>query len=300
MSTEHDAAAAPLPWTVDPPKTGREVVEAWADDYIRFQDRRPRQQQLKAKMRSCCDKLAPTAGQVLHAEFFGRKHPQADVENLLLYNIGSLTVAGRNGIRFEHGATAPPAPDGAEYPFCYRYALAPRSKGFTHWQQGRTLASFNWTDLGAFTGEKKLAPVWLALKRSPVTVAEPPWTPGTPFGVRIHIRPPLGHPPVWGNLVKGIFDGVICALHAHTDTKDLPEVVKRLAAELPADAAEIEALLHDQHKAVLGVVPRLVTLHGAGVAWHPADHLCVAGELLPAEPAGQSSAIKGEVFEVSR
>jgi hypothetical protein len=43
----------------------------------------------------------------------------------------------------------PPAPDGAEYPFCYRYALAPRSGAFADWQKGRTLASFDWTDLGA-------------------------------------------------------------------------------------------------------------------------------------------------------
>jgi hypothetical protein len=99
---------------------------------------------------------------VLHATFFGPKHPNADVENLVLYNIDSFKAYGRNGIRFEHGGAVPSAPDGAEYRFCYRYALAPRSGGFTHWRQGRTLASFDWTDLGAFGGEKKLAQVWLA------------------------------------------------------------------------------------------------------------------------------------------
>ena len=42
--------------------------------------------------------------------------------------IDSFAVAGRNGIRFEHCAPAvPPAPDGAEYRFCYHYALAPRT-----------------------------------------------------------------------------------------------------------------------------------------------------------------------------
>jgi hypothetical protein len=286
--------------TVNGPVAGRAVVEAWADDYIRFQDRPRWQEELRNEIRSGCEKLAPAAGQLLHASFFGSKRPEADVENLVLYNIGSFKVAGRNGIRFEHGVAAPPAPDGARYPFCYRYALAARREGFTHWRQGRILASFDWTDLGALAGEKKSAQVWLALKRSPAMVAESGWTPETPFGVRIHIRPPFGHQPVWGNLVKGIFDGVICALHAHTDTQELPEVAKRLASTLPADAADIEALLREQHTAVLGAVPRLVTPHGTGVAWHPADHLCVAGELLPAEPAGQSYAIEGELFEVSR
>jgi hypothetical protein len=108
---------------------------------------------------------------VLHATFFGDKDAKADVENVVLYYIDSFRVAGRNGIRFELGAAVPSAPDGAEYPFCYRYALVPRSGAFADWQQGRTLASFDWTDLGAFAGEKKAAQVWLALARGQVEVA---------------------------------------------------------------------------------------------------------------------------------
>ena len=43
----------------------------------------------------------------------------------MLYNIGSFKVAGRNGIRFEHGT---PHPGDPEYRFGYRYVLA-RQKG---------------------------------------------------------------------------------------------------------------------------------------------------------------------------
>jgi hypothetical protein len=35
---------------------------------------------------------------------------------------------------------------------------------------------------------------------------------------------------VLGGLVKGIFDGVICAFQAHTDTAVLPDVVARIAS----------------------------------------------------------------------
>jgi hypothetical protein len=56
--------------------------------------------------------------------------PTLTSRTLALYYIDSFAVAGRNGIRFELGAAVPPAPDGAEYPFCYRYALAPRSGAF--------------------------------------------------------------------------------------------------------------------------------------------------------------------------
>jgi hypothetical protein len=298
------AAALPVPEgrsKIQGPAADSPVVEAWADGYIRFEHRPVWQNDLLAEIKTRCGQLEPSTGQVLHATFFGPKRPDADVENLALYNIDSFKVAGRNGIRFEHGAAVPPAPDGAEYPFCYRYALAPRSGAFADWRQGRMLASFEWTELGGFAGEMKAAPVWLALARGQVEVAEPACAPETPFAVRVQIRQPHGQQPrVWGGLVKGIFDGVISAFQAHTDTAVLPAVAARLATVLPADPVEIEELLLDRRRAVLGVVPRLVSLRDVGVQWNPADDRCVAGELLAAEPVGPRWAIRGEVVEVSR
>jgi hypothetical protein len=101
-------------------------------------------------------------------------------------------------------------------------------------------------------------------------------------------------------LVKGIFDGVVSAFQAHTDTAVLPDVAERLATVLLADRVEIGEHLLDQSRAVLGVVPRLVKPYGKGVQWNPADHQCVAGELLPAEPVDSRWAIKGEICELAR
>lgn len=42
------------------------------------------------KIRSRCGQLEPSAGQVLHATFFGAKRPNADVENVALYYIDSF------------------------------------------------------------------------------------------------------------------------------------------------------------------------------------------------------------------
>lgn len=278
-------------------------VEAWADEYIRFENRPAWQECLRNEIRTRCGQLVPSVGQVLHATFFGPKTSNADVENLALYNIDSFSVAGRYGIRFELGTAVPPAPDGAEYPFGYRYALAPRSETFTHWQQERILASFDWTDLGKFAGEKKLSQVWLALVRAyagdKIDVAAPASAAETPFAVRVQVRPARGRQPVWGGLVKGIFDGVISAFHAHIDATILPHVVGQLANVLPAEPVEIEEHLLDQRRAVLGVVPRLVKPFGKGVQWNPADHRCVAGELLAADPTGPDWAIKGELIEVT-
>jgi hypothetical protein len=295
-------AATPVPEDrchIHGPTAGSPLVEAWADDYIRFERRPAWQEHLRTDIRTRCGHLTPSAGQVLHATFFGEKHANADVENLVLYNIGSFATAGGNGIRFELGATVPSAPDGGEYRYCYRYALTPRSHAFANWHRGRTLASFDWTDLGAFAGQKKLEKVWWALAPHQVEVFNPAVT-DTPFAVKVEVRPPLGSRPVLGNLVKGIFDGVICALQAHTDSAVLSEVVKRLATVLSVEPSEVEERLLDQRRALLGVVPRLVSAYRSGVKWDPADHLCVAGELLAAHPVDQRWAIRGEIVELSR
>lgn len=286
------------------PEAARPVVEAWADDYIRFEHLPAWQCELRDEIRSRCGQLVPSAGEVLHATYYGSKYPNADVENLVLYNIDSFRVAGSNGIRFEHGLDLPPAPDHSGYRFAYRYALAAHTDTFANWQPGRTLAAFDWIDLGDFAGEKKLAQVWLALARAynakEVDADAPASGVETPFAVRVQIRPPLARKPVWGGLVKPVFDGLISAFQAHTDMTVLPHVVEQLAKVLPAAPAEIEQHLLDQRRSVFGVVPRLVKPFGVGVQWDPADHWCVAGELLAADPTGSRWAIKGELVEVSR
>jgi hypothetical protein len=80
----------------------------------------------------------------------------------------------------------------------------------------------------------------------------------------------------------------------------LQEVAARLATVLPADSVEIEGHLLDQRRAVLSAVYRLVSPYREGVKWDPCDHLCVAGELLAAEPVADPWAIKGEILELSR
>ena len=293
---DHDPASGAR-WEIHGPAAGVSIIEAWADDYIRFDGLPPWQEELRDEIRRRCRLLEPAEGQVLQASVFGPKPSNADVENLVLYNIGSFAVAGRNGIRFEHGVVPPPAPSGATYRFCYRYALVPRC---------RTLASFDceWIDLGAFSGEKKLAQVWLALARGfkagEVKVFMPVIDPATAFAVNIDIRPPRGQKYVLGNLVKPIFDGVISAFQAHADLSVLPEVLPILAKQLQADRDEIRGYLLDQNRAVLDTVNRLVAPYGAGVTWYPSDHWCMAGELLPADPTDDNWAIKGKVVELCR
>lgn len=288
------------------------IVEAWAMDYVPFeaQHRSEWQQRLSREIKTRSGELRPEDGQVLHATFFGGKKDNADVENVVLYCFGSFGKAGGNGIRFEHGASVPSARSGTGHPFCYRYALAPENDGYSHWQQGRKLASFEWTDLGEFKTDKLLAQVWLAIarryERGQVKTFSPEITPGTPFAVNVQIRPPAKHQRVLGNMVKGIVDGVVSAFQSHTDLTVLPEVIPPLeknlkTAAVTTDATEIEHHLRQQRRGVLGKVFRLVRASNTGgVVWAPDDQMCVAGQLLRVSTQGDRHwAIKGEVVQLS-
>jgi hypothetical protein len=284
------------------PWPDRPVVEAWVQEYIRFERRPVEQEQLRAEIRTRLAQLAAASDQVLHATFFGAKHPAADVENLTLYYIddtgATFANAARYGLRFELATDCPPSPTDRDYAYGYRYELRRRDTAWRYWCEERELASWDWLDLGAFTGPKKLEQVWLGLRRHHAYIAGTPRAPRTPFAVRVAIRPPRGVVPRLGYLVKGIVDGVVCALQAHTDRSSVGEVATRVSYSIGATPHEIETLLVRHDRAVLGVVPRLLHKRGAGVIWAPSDDLCVAGELLAAEPTGPTWSLRGRVVEL--
>lgn len=290
------------------------TVTAWARDYVRFeaQHRPDWQKTLAAEIKTRTVGLEPDTGQVLKATYFGEKKDNADVENLVLYYIGSFGKTGRNGIRFEHGAAAPLAPSGTEYPYCYNYQLVSQEDGFSDWQSGKKLASFDWIDLGEFKGDKLAAPTWLATARAyesgQAEVFHSNFKPGTQFAVKVQIRPPDKHTRMLGNLVKGIFDGVVCAFQSHTDMGVLGQIVPPIATAiqaaspaLQADPAEIERYLREQGRGVLGELPQLIRpASNGGVIFSPDDHLCVTGELLRVDPPGDLHwSIRGDVVALS-
>lgn len=284
---------------------GSSVVTAWADDYIHFENEPEWQKLLRKTITARCAQLDPSPDEVVHATFYGDKPRRADIENLVLYNLHySFIRPGRNGIRFEHGLNTPAAPNGEAYRVGYRYALAPRHASFTDWEQGRTVASFDWTDLGEFRREKVPAQVWLALARRRSGHPEPKLVTGRPFAVNMEIRTPphINSPGLNAELVKGIIDGVASAFQAHTDLSTSGDVAARLAKVLPADPDEIQTLLLERRWSVLGAVPRLVYLRGDAVQWNPADDWCTAGELLAAAPELTSTgwSISGRIVELTR
>jgi hypothetical protein len=302
VSRSSTLSAPARPGEIRGPTADQPSISVWADDYIRFERRPVWQEALRKDIRAKLRRIEASPGQVLHATFFGQKHPAADVENLLLYNIddtgASFAGATRRGLRFEVGGRVPASPTGDQYRYGYRYELMSRSGDFRNWHEGCELVSWDWIDLGAFSGPKKLEQVWLAIVRSGVRCASPSRSPGTPFAVRTTIRAPHGATLTLGYLIKGIIDGVVCAFQALTDISTVTELALRVSGLLCAPAAEIEAHLLNQEKAVLGSVPRLLHGRSKGVIWAPDDSLCLAGELLAEQPSTSTWAIKGRIVEL--
>lgn len=273
------------------------MVRIDADTYVPFDHLSYEQMALRSEIRDAVSALAAGPEEVLEARLHGDKPAQADVENLLIYNIGAahLKVASRHGLRFE---LAPPPAESISR-FGYRYSLDDRAAGFHHWIPARRLVSWDTIEVQAITSDNVLERVWLALQRGVVTLEEWRFDRQAPFSVRLVLRPPAGSIAAPAALIKGLVDGVICAFQADQGIEPVVDVAQRLARTMPADEEEITRGLLGIRQPPLGMVPRLVHARGSGVAWAPADEHCVAGELLLQPPGADTWTLSGEIHEIT-
>ena len=234
-----------------------------------------------------------------HATYSGPKHPQADVENLVLYNVDQGGASFRNatahGVRFElvPGRGGRP-PSGRAWASCYAYRIAPRGENFSAWRRVRELASFERVDLGVFPSTGRLAQVWLALREGEMRVTREPLARGRPFSLRLVLGSPLGS-PASPELVKSVVDGTVTALQAHRDPSTVGELSARLEPQLGASAEMLAAALQERTRAVLGVKDRLLYTRARGVQWSPDDEHCLAGEVLIEPVSGGRWTLAGVV-----
>jgi hypothetical protein len=291
-------------WRARPDPSGRRArpnpmataVVIDAEDYVPFDHLSATQTVLRDEIRSAVGGLAATPEQVLHAVFCGEKPPRADVENLLLYNIGAayLKYASQYGLRFEHS----PGPRQGGARFSYRYELEDRRAEFSYWRPSRRLASWDWTDVGPLASERKVEQIWRALRSSHADVNAAARAPDAPFCVRAKIRPPIGRSAAPAAIVKSFLDGIICAFQADTDTMTATDVAEPFTKTMSTPIDEIRAMLLDPRQAVLGVVPKLVHARGSGVIWAPASDYCRAAELLIEPRTTDTWSISGVIDEI--
>lgn len=77
-------------------------------------------------------------------------------------------------------------------------------------------------------------------------------------------------------------------------------IAARLAVVTGQPADLIAQALLDDGRAVLGVTDRLVYSRGTGVQWNPADHLCMAGQILYWQAPGDAWTLSGEIYAIEQ
>jgi hypothetical protein len=293
-------------WEIDGPGPLREAW-LWADRYIPFDRLAPPMREARAALRSAVRTLSAGAGEILDASYAGRKPANMDLENLVLYNIdatagGCFAPAARHGVRFELAAGPRRDPPSGRARACsYRYRLIPPASELSCWRLTRLLARFTDARLGAFPASRRLEQAWLAIHRADAQTAEAGAGARVPFAVFLTLAGPRGATgPASPELVKALIDGTVAAFQGSAQPGRTAKPAARIAAATGEQPGVITQLLSDSTRAVLGAAGTLVHLRGEGVQWNPADHLCVAGQLLINQAAGNAWTLSGAIHAVDQ
>ena len=294
-------------WEIDGPEDEQRRVRLWSTRYIPFDHLNPDQHAARAALRLKVRSVAATADEILHASFAGSKPANMDMENLVLYNIdaaarGCFQPSTRNGVRFEKAADLHgDLPSGRPFDCSYQYQLISPDSDLSHWRPVRQLVSFTGADLGLFPSGKRLEQVWLAIHRAKAETVGQPVAPTASFAIFLTLSHPGGKSAGANpELVKALIDGTVAAFQAHGDRASAVEIAARLALTTGQPTGLITQALLDERRAVLGVTDRLVHLRGTGVQWNPADHLCVAGQVVCRQAPGTTWILSGEIHAVEQ
>jgi hypothetical protein len=300
------AQAGSAGWEIDGPGPLGEAW-LWADRYIPFDRLTPAMREARAALQSAVRSLDAGAGEILDASYAGHKPANMDAENLVLYNIdatagGCFAPATRFGVRFELAAGPRGTPPSGRARACsYRYRLVSPASELSCWRLTRLLARFTDARLGAFPASRRLEQAWLAIHRTDAQTAGAGAGAGMRFAVFLTLTGPRGATgPASPELVKALIDGTVAALQASAPASQATEAAARIAAATGEQPGLITRLLSDSTRAVLGTAGPLVHLRGQGVQWNPADHLCVAGQLLIKQAAGNAWTLSGDIHAVDQ
>jgi len=230
------------------------VVRAWSVRRLPFEPtgwRKDYREDLRRALRS----LEPVAGTHLRAEYASPDREFADVENVLLYNVGAsnyrhLTVGG---LEVERTISA----DALHH---VSYRLQTDSTQVRPAAEPRAQVA-----LSEFPSEREKPGSWWAAMRERLV------TTGTPlegeYTIDVRLR---GDVQAFMSLVKPMLDGLVSALHVHDGSH---EQHVRAALARYGEPNRLWNLLADPATALLGK-RTLIRPHSQGVAWNPADDVC--------------------------
>jgi hypothetical protein len=254
--------------------------------------------EMKLGLRAGLQQLQPSSpDDILSCRFTSKDSGVFDLENVLLYNVGSGGFArtAKNELRLSRTVAAPPDCPVAlsSVPLCFhQYQVRPVSTGLPAWTR-QPLASWRFT-LPRTRGDRKPHQVWWAMKGGECQSGSRRLGAGRRFGLVVTYQTPK--PVNLAGKIKVLLDGVVSGLHSMPGSVE-PQVLAWLAVHLSTNEAAIAAALRDESNAVLGNCS-LVRLFSDGVQWHPRDDLCDAVVFKSVVKPGSEEGCWGAVYEL--
>lgn len=235
-----------------------ERVEAWSRLRLPFEPK-GWLHEYRSELRSALRTMRATRTGILYAEYATPDQSFADLENVLLYNLGSGCYAhlARQGIICRRTSS---------HDDLHRVSYTCLEPPDVAMPTGQLLASAHLTDVPRGSTP---AHWWSAFRERLQLQADVGAVHRGELGIRAEFGSAWGHRDLAPS-IKAMLDGLIAALHVH-DGSERDHVVAALNEV--GDGEGLWNLLNDPGIAILGR-RRLVRPHGPRIAWNPADERC--------------------------
>jgi hypothetical protein len=238
-------------------------VEAWSTTRLQFE---PKGWLLeyRSDLRRALRSMRATRTGILYAEYATPDQSFADLENVLLYNLGSGCYAhlARRGIVCRRTSSADDL---------HRVSYVSMEPSDVAAPTGQVLAAAR---LAEVPGGSTAAHWWSAFREQLKMQGPAGALHEGEFGIRAEFGSVWSHREL-APAIKSLLDGFIAALHVH-DGSGRDHVTAALNAV--GDGECLWNLLNESEIAILGG-RRLVRPHGSKLAWNPADERCGFFEL---------------------
>lgn len=239
-------------------------VRLWLANRLPLQ---PRGAFLEARkgLRAALQNFQPNSESILSASYFSLDNTFCDVENVLLYNVGTgafsrLTGQGLAISRIRE--TPPLSPVGQAFPHYHEYKIISIPQHFS------TTNSPSFTfPLSSISSATKLHDVWWQATEAP-TSRQASISGRFSLNVELGITHPIRNVAA---ILKPLLDGIVAAMHADPNPESI--AIRRLSARCGWEISKISDKLLAPPNPILGK-RKVISTYREFVKWDPADHLC--------------------------
>jgi hypothetical protein len=234
----------------------------------------------------------PVPGTVLHATCSSAVRELADLENVLLYNVGCapFRALASQGLVIERAFTRPSGGGEPAWDHHSRYGLG--AAGFEQWRSGDPILEARFSGTGRVPATA--AEFWAATKAGTI-LRRGDGAVRPELGIRMLVTGMAVGAINWTERIKPLLDGVASALHVFVGP-NLDAVSERASLALGLPRETVTGWLTDGTSAALGA-KRFVWPFGAGLQWSPNDDRFVAVSLEATVNREPGWAVRAELFD---